>query len=252
MLSWLRRLFRPRADPEPGAPEGGALFTRPATWEDVVQAARLLNRAGVRYLLVGGYALAAHGYVRMTEDIDIAVAPDRESSRRWVLALSRLPDGAARELAGEADPFEGDHLRAIRINDEFTVDVLPSVCGISFAELERHREWMTLDGERIPVLDLHGLLKTKQGVANGSSGCGRPAPGDRAAGGRPGGQGLALRPGMRLASVPAVRQPGASACWCQGGGCRVTARCKFLFLLRASCLARLTRPTGLGALDARG
>lgn len=164
MLSWLRRLFRPRAKADTGAPAPEeALFTRPATWDDVIYTARLLNREGVRYLLVGGYALAAHGYVRMTEDIDIAVAPNPENSRRWVLALSRLPDGAAGELSGEADPFEGDHLHAIRINDEFTVDVLPSVCGIPFAELERHREWMTLDGEGIPVLDLPGLLKTKRG-----------------------------------------------------------------------------------------
>jgi hypothetical protein len=166
MLTWLRRLWagRHKAEPEPSGANGGSAFTRPATWEDVVATARHLNREGVHYVLVGGYALAAHGYVRMTEDIDIAVAPDTENARRWVKALSRLPDGVARELAGEADPFEGDHLHAIRINDEFTVDVLPSVCGIPFAELARHREWMNLDGERIPVLDLQGLLKTKQGL----------------------------------------------------------------------------------------
>jgi hypothetical protein len=140
------------------------LFTRPATWEDVVGLARSLNRHRVRYLLVGGYALAAHGYVRMTEDIDIAVAPDPENSRRWILALSELPDRAAAELAGETDPFDGDHLHAIRINDEFTVDILPSVSGVPFSELERHTEWMDLEGEPVPVLDLVGLLKTKQGV----------------------------------------------------------------------------------------
>lgn len=118
----------------------------------------------MRYLLVGGYALAAHGYVRMTEDIDIAVAPDHENTRRWIIALSALPDGAAATLADEADPFEGDRLHAIRINDEFTVDILPAVCGISFTELAGHTEWLNLDGERVPVLDLAGLLKTKQGV----------------------------------------------------------------------------------------
>jgi hypothetical protein len=165
VLNWLLRRFQRRPTPEEGRPaEAAAEFTRPATWEDVVHTARLLNREGVRYLLVGGYALAAHGYVRMTEDIDIVVAPDPENTRRWVLALSKLPDGAARELADEADPFQGDQLHAIRINDEFTVDVLPSVCGIPFSELEQHLEWMSLDGERIPVLDLHGLLKTKQGL----------------------------------------------------------------------------------------
>ena len=34
-------------------------YTRPATWEDVKNLARLLNNAGVQYALVGGYAIAA-------------------------------------------------------------------------------------------------------------------------------------------------------------------------------------------------
>jgi len=68
------------------------------------------------------------------------------------------------ELKGEDDPFEGDNLHVIRINDEFTVDVLPAVAGIPFPELERHIEWLDLEGERIPALDVPGLLKTKQGL----------------------------------------------------------------------------------------
>jgi hypothetical protein len=32
-------------------------------------------------------------------------------------------------LLGEPDPFAGDYLHAIRINDEFTIDLLPSVAG---------------------------------------------------------------------------------------------------------------------------
>lgn len=150
-----------QSSPENRSPQA---YSRPATWEDVITIARLLNNAGARYALVGGYALAAHGYVRMTQDIDIAVAPDPVNAERWVSALATLPDGAAGALVGEQDPFEGDHLHAIRINDEFTVDVLPSVGGISFAELEQHIEWMELDGERIPVVGLAGLLKTKQGL----------------------------------------------------------------------------------------
>jgi hypothetical protein len=139
------------------------LYTRPATWEDVLDLARRLKRHGVRYVLVGGYALAAHGLVRMTIDIDIAVAPEPDNNRRWVAALAELPDGAASELAGEDDPFQGDHLHAIRINDTFTVDVMPSVAGIDFETLARHSGVVDLDGEPIPVLDLEGLLKTKQG-----------------------------------------------------------------------------------------
>jgi hypothetical protein len=102
--------------------------------------------------------------VRMTEDIDIAVAPDAQNARRWGRALSRLPHGGARELEGEADPFTGDHLHAIRINGEYTVDVMPAVAGVPWAEPQQHIEWLQLEGELIPVLDLRGLLKTKQGL----------------------------------------------------------------------------------------
>ena len=160
---WLKNLFSPELEsPPPG--EIDPAYTRPATWEDVLTVAKLLNRHRVRYVLVGGYALAAHGYVRMTEDVDIAVAPGRDNAARWVLALGQLPDGAARELAGEEDPFEGDHLHAIRLNDEFTVNLLPSVAGVHFDELERHAVPLVIDGESIPVLSLRGLLLTKQGV----------------------------------------------------------------------------------------
>lgn len=170
MWNWLLKLLqhpasKPNAEPVPDLPDApDVLFSRPATWEDVIATARLLNQYQVRYLLVGGYALAAHGYVRMTEDIDIAVAPEPENSRRWVLALSELPDGAARELLQEIDPFDGDYLHAIRINDAITVDVMPSVAGVAFSELERHAETMLLDEVPVPVLGLQGLLKTKQGL----------------------------------------------------------------------------------------
>ncbi len=166
MLRWLQRLFwSSSGKSETLDPKAAELdYTRPASWEDVLTVARLLNRQGVRYILVGGYALAAHGYVRMTEDVDIAVSPDTENSKKWIAALAELPDGTTRELQGEDDPFRGNYLHAIRINDEFTVDVLPSVAGVPYSELEKHLQWLDLDAERIPVLDLEGLLKTTQGV----------------------------------------------------------------------------------------
>jgi hypothetical protein len=48
---------------------------------------------------VGGYAIAAHGFNRFSEDIDILVNPAAENSRRWIVALSELPDHATRELS---------------------------------------------------------------------------------------------------------------------------------------------------------
>jgi len=78
-------------------------YTRPATWDDVATIVQYLEEAGVEYALVGGYAIAAHGFNRFSEDIDILVNPTAENSRGWILALARLPDGAARELGCEPD-----------------------------------------------------------------------------------------------------------------------------------------------------
>ena len=139
-------------------------YTRPATWDDVKQLARMLNDAGVEYALVGGYAIAAHGFNRFSEDVDILVNPAVENSRRWVLALSELPDHATSELLKSPDVFASDARYALRINDEFTIDVMPSIAGHTWQEMIGHIETIDLDGIPLRLLNLEGLLLTKQGV----------------------------------------------------------------------------------------
>lgn len=138
-------------------------YTRPATWDDLKTLVGYLRDAGVEYALVGGYAVAAHGFNRFSEDIDILVNPAPENSRRWIVALSRLPDGATRELMASPDVFAQDKVYAIRINDEFTVDVMPSIAGHTWEAMQPHVITMNIDETPVQILDLPGLLKTKQG-----------------------------------------------------------------------------------------
>jgi hypothetical protein len=130
--------------------------TRAATYEDVLRIVALLEAEHVEYALIGGYALALQGIVRLTEDVDILVAPTLENSRRWVRALSKLPDGAAKELIGDDTVHEEPY--AIRINDEFTIDVMNSASGLTYAELLPYRK--RIDG--INVVSLEGLLRMKE------------------------------------------------------------------------------------------
>ena len=130
--------------------------TRAATYEDVRHVADLLEREGAEYALIGGYALALQGIVRLTEAVDILVEPTAENARRWVRALSQLPDGAAGELTG--DETLHDEPYAIRINDEFTVDVMNSASGLSWSDLAPYRT--RIDGIRVVSLD--GLLRMKE------------------------------------------------------------------------------------------
>jgi hypothetical protein len=139
-------------------------YTRPATWEDLKILARYLEDAGVDYALIGGYAIAAHGYNRFSEDVDILVDPAPTNTRRWIAALQKLPDSASSELVGQDDIFSREGNYAIRINDEFTVDVMASVCGHDWNELKSYIMTMQIDGDRIRVLSLEGLLLTKEGM----------------------------------------------------------------------------------------
>jgi len=138
-------------------------YTRPATRDDVKTLVRLLHEHGAAYAPVGGYSLAARGCVRFTEDVDVLVDPSPENAQRRIAALSRLPDGAAGELAGEPDVFGDTGLHAVRVNDEFTVDVLPAARGHPWDELRAYAEDLEIDGVAMRVLTLEGLLLTKEG-----------------------------------------------------------------------------------------
>ncbi len=52
--------------------------------------ARALESANVRYLIVGGMAVVAHGYVRLTMDLDIVLDPEPAALARALEALSNL------------------------------------------------------------------------------------------------------------------------------------------------------------------
>lgn len=60
--------------------------TRAATYQDLLRVAALLEEESVEYALIGGYALALQGIVRLTEDVDVMVEPSIENARRWVRA----------------------------------------------------------------------------------------------------------------------------------------------------------------------
>jgi len=54
---------------------------------DFAEFIRTLNQRRVRYLVIGGYAVAFHGHPRATDDVDVLIAPDEDNIRRVERAL---------------------------------------------------------------------------------------------------------------------------------------------------------------------
>jgi len=133
-------------------------YSHPATLEDLKTLLRALNDRGADYLLIGGYALFAHGYHRATTDIDVLVPATQEAGAKIREALMVLPDQAAKDI--ELEWFEeGEN---IRVADAFVVDIMFNACGETYETLRQYAETIDLDGLPICTVNLEGLLRTKQ------------------------------------------------------------------------------------------
>lgn len=133
-------------------------YSRPATLEDLKALVASLNEQGADYLLIGGYALFAHGYHRATTDIDVLVPATEEAGIKIRAALMVLPDQAAKDI----DPAwfaEGEN---IRVADAFVVDIMLNACGETYETLKQYAETVDLDGVPVRTINLEGLLLTKQ------------------------------------------------------------------------------------------
>ena len=124
---------------------------------DVIRICRALNESGARYLLIGGFAVIAHGAGRFTKDIDLLVddAPDNVALVKR--ALSVLADNAAADVA---DDDVQRHV-VVRVADEVVVDLMGHACGLSYADAARDADTLERDGVRIPVASPATLIRTK-------------------------------------------------------------------------------------------
>jgi hypothetical protein len=123
---------------------------------------RLLNAHRVDYLLVGGYAVAYHGYPRATADMDIWVAIHPENAQRAVTALKEFGFHPP-ELSLDLFLKEGQIIRMgvppVRI------ELLTSISGVRFQECFAARILASVDGMDIPVIDLEHLKANKKAAA---------------------------------------------------------------------------------------
>ena len=133
-------------------------FCRPASLDDLKALIGALNRHGADYLLIGGYALFAHGYHRATVDIDVLVPASKQAGEKIKLALMALPDQAAKEI----EPAWFEEGENIRVADAFVVDIMLNACGETYETLKQYAETIDLDGLPVRTVNLEGLLRTKQ------------------------------------------------------------------------------------------
>jgi hypothetical protein len=118
-----------------------------------------LNRAGVEYLLVGGYAVNHYGYHRFTEDIDFWIAVSDENFDRL---LSAIRDFFGENLAGLDKSFLWANESLFLGGVPNKIEVFKQVTGLNFAEAYPRRVETTIDGEPVKLIGLADLKTNKR------------------------------------------------------------------------------------------
>jgi hypothetical protein len=117
-----------------------------------------LNAAGVRYLIVGGYAVMVHTEPRYTKDIDVWIEPEKGNAERLFNALAEFGAPVAGHLPAEFT--EPDVFFQIGI-DPVRIDVLTSVSGVEFLSAWERRVTVDFGGVPAPVLSRVDLIAAK-------------------------------------------------------------------------------------------
>jgi hypothetical protein len=119
------------------------------------------NAHRVEYLVVGAHALAAHGHVRATGDLDVWVRSDPDNARRVLQAVRAF--GAPLHDLTEADLTVPGTVFQIGVAP-IRIDVLTSIDGVTFEEAWTDRITANFVDLPVPVLSARHLIRNKRAV----------------------------------------------------------------------------------------
>ncbi|ABW66935.1 DUF6036 family nucleotidyltransferase [Desulfosudis oleivorans] len=125
---------------------------------DFVEFIELLNSNSVRYLVVGGYAVAFHGHPRYTKDLDVWVQRSPDNAQNLLKALETFGFGSV-------DITEEDFLKenyVIQLGyPPNRIDLLTSIKGVDFDTCYASKIQADVSGIPIDFIDIDSLKKNK-------------------------------------------------------------------------------------------
>ena len=130
----------------------------PTLARDFKEFLKLLNSNNVEYLLIGGYAVGIHGYIRTTNDLDIWVNLSPENAARIERVL--------REFGFAVDALTSDLFLApnsvVRLGvPPIRIEVLTSISGVQFETCYAEKEMVQIEEMLVPVISLARLRENK-------------------------------------------------------------------------------------------
>ena len=127
--------------------------------KDFNEFVELFVAKGVRFLVVGGYALAAHGYPRATDVFDAWVWANSENAEKIIECLTEFGFG---KLNLSADDFTTLD-RVVQLGyPPYRIDIITSISGVEFDTAWANRLVIDVDGLQVPFIGRDDLLTNKR------------------------------------------------------------------------------------------
>ena len=127
--------------------------------EDYKEMLQCLADEGAKFLIVGAYALAAHGYPRATMDIDIWVMPSRDNAEAVLRALRRF--GAPLRGLTIDDLQRDDTIFQIGVAPR-RIDIITGASGLQFEETFHRSAEIRIEGLRVRIPSVDDLIRNKK------------------------------------------------------------------------------------------
>ncbi|MBI5244427.1 MAG: hypothetical protein HY922_12235 [Elusimicrobia bacterium] len=133
----------------------------PARLDDFDRIVASLNKNGVDFMIIGGYAVIFHGHVRTTKDLDIMIRRTPENARRAIAALEEAgctcPELTPELfMAGKGITFGEPPMR---------IDVLSDIRGVAFDDAWSRRQISRFGPNEANFIGLDDLIANKEAVA---------------------------------------------------------------------------------------
>jgi predicted nucleotidyltransferase len=127
--------------------------------KDYKEMLQCLLEENVRFLLVGAYAVAVHGFPRATKDIDFFVWATPENAANLMRALTKF--GAPLDDVSESD-FSSEGIIFQIGNSPRRIDIITNISGVKFEQAYANRKAILIEGIEVPVISLQDLIANKR------------------------------------------------------------------------------------------
>jgi len=131
------------------------MTTLPKDFKEFIE---LLSKNNVRYIVIGGYAVVYHGYVRSTNDIDIWIDIRKDNIKKMIKVLDEF--GFSSLNIKEAD-FSPNQIIQLGYPPN-RIDLITTPAGIDFETCYETKEQVTIDNIAVNIIDLENLIKAKK------------------------------------------------------------------------------------------